>query len=56
LNGFLIRSIQASDRSWVASFVEAHWGSDIVVGKGRVLRPAELDGFAVFKEKIRSAC
>jgi isopentenyl-diphosphate delta-isomerase len=51
LNGFLIRSIQASDRVWVASFVDSHWDSNIVIGKGRVLRPAELDGFAAFKGK-----
>jgi GNAT superfamily N-acetyltransferase len=31
--------------------VEAHWGSNIVVAKGRVLRPAELDGIATFKGK-----
>jgi len=29
--------------------VRSHWGSDIVVGKGRVFHPAKLDGFAAFK-------
>jgi GNAT superfamily N-acetyltransferase len=51
LNDFLVRPIQASDSSWIASFVESHWGSEIVVAKGRVIRPAQLDGFAAFKEK-----
>ena len=51
MNDFLVRSIQASDRGWVASFVKSHWGSEIVVSKGRVLRPAERDGFAAFKGK-----
>jgi len=51
IRAFLIRAIQASDRSWIVSFVKSHWGSDIVVGKGRVLRPAELDGFAAFRGK-----
>jgi len=31
--------------------VESHWGSEIVVAKSRVIRPAELDGFAAFKGK-----
>jgi len=51
LNDLLVRSIQASDRTWVASFVKSHWGSEIIVAKGRVIRPTELDGFAAFKRK-----
>jgi isopentenyldiphosphate isomerase/N-acetylglutamate synthase-like GNAT family acetyltransferase len=51
LNDFLIRSIRASDRIWVESFVKSRWGTEIVVAKGRVIRPAELDGFAAFKGK-----
>jgi ribosomal protein S18 acetylase RimI-like enzyme len=51
VNNFPVRTIQASDRNWVAAFVKSHWGSEIVVTKGRIIRPAELDGFAVFKGK-----
>ena len=51
VNDLLVRSIQASDRNWVESFVKSHWGSEIVVAKGRVLRPAEFDGFVGFKGK-----
>jgi ribosomal protein S18 acetylase RimI-like enzyme len=51
MNDFLVRSIHAQDRDWVESFVISHWGSEIVVAKGRVFRPAELDGFAAFKGK-----
>jgi len=51
VNDLLVRSIQASDRNWVEPFVKSHWGSGIVVAKGRVIRPAELDGFAAFKGK-----
>jgi ribosomal protein S18 acetylase RimI-like enzyme len=47
----LVRSIQASDRNWVESFIKSHWGSEIVVAKGRVIRPADLYGFAAFKGK-----
>jgi len=31
--------------------IRSRWGSEIVVAKRRVLRPAELDGFAAFKGK-----
>ena len=51
LNDFLTRPTDVSDRIWIASFVESHWGSNIVVAEGRVLRPAEFDGFAAFKGK-----
>jgi len=51
LNELLVRSLQTSDRGWIAMFVRSHWGSEIIVAKGRVIRPAELDGFAAFKGK-----
>ena len=51
VNDFLARPVNASDRDWVKSFVRSHWGSEIIVAKGRVIRAAELDGFAVFKGK-----
>ena len=51
MNDFLVRPIQASDRDWVESFVKSRWGSEIVVAKRRIIRPAELDGFAAFKGK-----
>src|SRR5439155_11101170 len=53
VNDLLVRSIQASDRNWVESFVKSRWRSEIIVAKGRVIRPAELDGFAAFKGKNR---
>jgi ribosomal protein S18 acetylase RimI-like enzyme len=51
VSDFPIRAIETSDRNWVSAFVKSHWGSEIVVAKGRVIRPAELDGFAAFKGK-----
>ena len=51
MSEFPIRAIETSDRNWVSAFVKSHWGSEIVVAKGRVIRPAELDGFAAFKGK-----
>ncbi len=53
MNDFLVKPIQGSDRNWVAAFIKSHWGSEIVVTKGRVTRPAELDGLAVFKREER---
>jgi GNAT superfamily N-acetyltransferase len=35
----------------MSSFVESRWGSGIVVAKGRVIKPVELEGFAAFKGK-----
>jgi ribosomal protein S18 acetylase RimI-like enzyme len=51
VSDFPIRAIETSDRNWVSAFVKSHGGSEIVVAKGRVIRPAELAGFAVFKGK-----
>lgn len=47
----VVKPIFEKDRDWVRQFVKSHWGSDIVVGKGRVHRPADLDGFIAFEEK-----
>ena len=49
VNDFLARPVNASDRDWVKSFVRSHWGSEIIVAKGRVIRAAELDGFAALQ-------
>jgi ribosomal protein S18 acetylase RimI-like enzyme len=51
MNEFLVRTIQTPDRKWIASFVKSRWGSETVVAKGRVIRPPELDGFAVARGK-----
>jgi hypothetical protein len=53
MNNFLVRSLQASDRGWVESLIKSHWGSEIVVAKGRVIRPSKLDGFGLQKRKTR---
>jgi ribosomal protein S18 acetylase RimI-like enzyme len=51
VSDFLVRPVQAGDRNWIESFVKSHWGSEIVVAKGRVIRPGKLDGFAAFEGK-----
>lgn len=42
-----VRSLAPSDRAWVAALIRDRWGDDIVVGRGRVTRPAELPGVVV---------
>ena len=40
-----VRPLVADDRGWLEGFVRERWGAPIVVGHGRVFRPAELEGF-----------
>jgi ribosomal protein S18 acetylase RimI-like enzyme len=37
------------DRDWVERLIVERWGSEDVVGRGRVWRPAELPGVAAFE-------
>lgn len=43
-----IRPLSGADRGWVGRLIRERWGDEIVVGRGRVWRPAELPGFAAF--------
>jgi hypothetical protein len=51
VSDFLVRPVQVTDRNWIESFVKSHRGSEIVVAKGHVIRPSDLDGFAAFRGK-----
>lgn len=42
---FTIRSVHDEDRAELARWVMDNWGADIVVSRGTVHRPHELDGF-----------
>ena len=42
---FTIRPIIDNDRAWVAQFIRAEWGDDIMITHGAIFRPAELPGF-----------
>jgi ribosomal protein S18 acetylase RimI-like enzyme len=44
-----IRPLVNSDRDWVERLIVERWGSEGVVGRGRVWKPAELPGFAAFE-------
>jgi len=41
-----IKPITDPDRAWVRQFIVDHWGADIVVCHGEVMRPHEHEGFA----------
>jgi ribosomal protein S18 acetylase RimI-like enzyme len=43
-----IRPLVDADREWVERTILERWGDTIVVGRGKVWRPSELPGFAVF--------
>jgi ribosomal protein S18 acetylase RimI-like enzyme len=40
-----IRPLREADRAWLKRFVAERWGSEIVVARGRVLRPEDHPGF-----------
>jgi ribosomal protein S18 acetylase RimI-like enzyme len=43
-----VRPLSNADRAWVRQFMIAHWGDEIIVGHGEVMRPHEHAGFGVF--------
>jgi GNAT superfamily N-acetyltransferase len=45
-----VRPLAEGDRNWVEPLIVERWGDPIVVGRGRVWRPAELPGFAAFED------
>jgi hypothetical protein len=47
-----VRALGAGDAEWVERLVVERWGAPIVVGRGRVQRPAELPRFAAFEEGL----
>jgi ribosomal protein S18 acetylase RimI-like enzyme len=49
--GFDLRPIREPDREQIARFLVNHWGSEIVVSRGVLHRPAELPGFVAFQGK-----
>jgi ribosomal protein S18 acetylase RimI-like enzyme len=44
-----IRPLKEGDRDWVERTIVERWGDSVVVGRGRVWKPAELPGFAAFE-------
>ncbi len=48
-----LRPLTKEDRSMVTNFIQDQWGSNRVVSKGRMVYPAQLEGFAaVDDEKV----
>jgi ribosomal protein S18 acetylase RimI-like enzyme len=46
-----IRPLAEDDRDWVGRLLVARWGDSVVVGRGRVWKPAELPGFTAFDDE-----
>ena len=44
-----IRPLTSADRDWAERTIVERWGEPIVVGRGRVWKPAELPGFGAFE-------
>jgi len=47
---FAVRSADPEDKAWVDALVMERWGAQVVVTRGRVLRPSELAGFVAEEE------
>jgi RimJ/RimL family protein N-acetyltransferase len=44
-----LRPLTENDHAWVERFIRERWGAPEVAGRGRLQRPADLAGFAVFE-------
>lgn len=45
-----VRETHDDERPWLLATVREHWGDDIVVSRGRVRRPGELDALVAVNE------
>jgi len=48
---FEIRKIKNSDREWVRKFIIKEWGSEKIIGRGKIYYPNKLSGFVVVSDK-----
>lgn len=44
-----IRRIQRSDRRWIIKLITEHWGSNLVVSRGKDHQPDQLPGFVALQ-------
>jgi GNAT superfamily N-acetyltransferase len=52
--GVTVRPLRDDERAWAAATVRESWGSDIVIGGGRELRPAELPALVAEADGVRA--
>jgi GNAT superfamily N-acetyltransferase len=45
-----IRALSSEDRNWVERFIVERWNVPVVAGRGRSWQPAELPGFAAYRD------
>jgi N-acetylglutamate synthase-like GNAT family acetyltransferase len=48
-----IRNIVESDSQWVRNLMREHWGSEIVVSRGRIHHADQLRGFVAWEDDVR---
>ncbi len=48
---FTIRKIKSSDRDWVRKFIIKEWGSEKIIGCGKIYYPHKLPGFVAISDK-----
>ena len=49
-----VRPVEAGDRAWIDELITREFGAPIVVSRGQVHRPSELDGFIAEVEGARA--
>jgi N-acetylglutamate synthase-like GNAT family acetyltransferase len=49
MKSFQVRPLNKSDRDWVVSLLNEHWGSTRIVTRGRVRQVDEFPGFAAIE-------
>lgn len=48
---FKIRKIRDGDREWMRNFITKEWGSEKIIGCGKIYYPHKLPGFLAFSDK-----
>ena len=48
---FTIRKIKNSDKDWVRKFITKKWGSEKIIGDGKIYYPHKLPGFVAVSDK-----
>ena len=46
---FSIQPLEEAHRGWVSRFLDKHWGSALVVSRGKLIDAAELPGFVAIQ-------
>jgi N-acetylglutamate synthase-like GNAT family acetyltransferase len=50
MSEIIIRPVEDTDRTWVKTFIEDRWGSEIVISRATVYEPHRLPGFIAYAD------